>query len=60
MRPRAVCDAQGNAHQDIEILWKFIKYEWIDIEAYSSQNSLIEYLKKVLDNFGHEYVINFA
>ena len=44
----------------IEILWKFIKYEWIDIEAYSSQNSLIEYLRKVLDNFGREYVINFA
>lgn len=44
----------------IEILWKFIKYEWIDIEAYSSQNSLIKYLKKVLDNFGREYVINFA
>lgn len=44
----------------IEILWKFIKYEWIDIEAYSSQNSLVKYLKKVLDNFGHKYVINFA
>lgn len=44
----------------IEILWKFIKYEWIDIEAYSSQKSLVKYLKKVLDNFGREYVINFA
>ena len=44
----------------IEILWKFIKYEWIDIGAYGSQKNLIEYLKKVLDNFGHEYVINFA
>ena len=44
----------------IEILWKFIKYEWIDINAYSSQNNLIKYLKKVLDNFGSKYVINFA
>jgi len=44
----------------IEILWKFIKYEWIDIEAYSNQKSLIKYLEKVLDNFGREYVINFA
>jgi len=44
----------------IEILWKFIKYEWIDIDAYSSQKNLVKYLKKVLDNFGSEYVINFA
>ena len=44
----------------IEILWKFIKYEWIDIEAYSSQNNPVKYLKKVLDNFGSKYVINFA
>lgn len=44
----------------IEILWKFIKYEWMEIEAYSSQESLIKYLEKVLDNFGREYVINFA
>ena len=44
----------------IEILWKFIKYEWIEIEAYNSQKSLIEYLKKVLDNFGSQYVINFV
>ncbi len=44
----------------IEILGKFIKYEWIDIEAYSSQKSLVKYLEKVLDNFGREYVINFA
>jgi transposase len=44
----------------IEILWKFIKYEWIDIDAYSSQKKLVKYLEKVLDNFGSEYVINFA
>ena len=44
----------------IEILWKFIKYEWIEIDAYDNQNNLIRYLKKVLDNFGTEYVINFV
>lgn len=44
----------------IELLWKFIKYEWIDVEAYSSQKSLVKYLEKVLNNFGQEYVINFA
>ena len=44
----------------IEILWKFIKYEWIELDAYENQKSLIKYLKKVLDNFGGKYVINFA
>ncbi|BAU64976.1 transposase [Stanieria sp. NIES-3757] len=44
----------------IEILWKFIKYEWIEINAYKSWDSLLQYLKKVLDNFGQEYAINFV
>jgi hypothetical protein len=41
-------------------LWKFIKYEWIEIEAYESWTSLLKYLKKVLDNLGQEYAINFV
>ena len=44
----------------IEILWKFIKYEWIEVDAYESRNNLLKYLAKVLNNFGNEYVINFA
>lgn len=44
----------------IEILWKFIKYEWIEIHAYENWTSLLNYLKKVLNNFGKEYVINFV
>lgn len=44
----------------IEILWKFLKYEWIEVDAYDNQKKLITYLKKVLDNFGTEYVINFV
>ncbi|MEM9510964.1 MAG: IS630 family transposase, partial [Cyanobacteria bacterium P01_E01_bin.35] len=44
----------------IEILWKFIKYEWIELDAYENQNSLIKYLKKVLSSFSDKYVINFA
>ncbi|HEY9666190.1 MAG TPA: transposase, partial [Coleofasciculaceae cyanobacterium] len=44
----------------IETLWKFIKYEWIEVEAYENSNSLLKYIKKVLDNLGTEYVINFA
>lgn len=44
----------------IEILWRFIKYEWINIDAYDSHHNLIKYLKNILDNFGSEYVINFV
>lgn len=44
----------------IEILWKFIKYEWIEVGAYENWNSLLKYLKKVLDNLGQKYVINFV
>jgi transposase len=44
----------------IEILWKFMKYEGIKVEAYESWTSLFNYLKKVLDNLGTEYLINFV
>lgn len=44
----------------IEILWKFLKYEWIEIDAYESWQTLLKYLKKVLDNLGQEYAINFV
>ena len=44
----------------IEILWRFMKYEWIEVDAYKDWKSLVKYVKKVLDNLGGEYVINFA
>lgn len=44
----------------IEILWKFIKYEWIEIDAYNSLKSLKKYLIKVLNGLGSKYVINFV
>ncbi|MBD2045344.1 IS630 family transposase [Coleofasciculus sp. FACHB-64] len=44
----------------IEILWKFMKYEWIEIEAYRDWKSLVKYVKNVLKKVGTEYVINFA
>lgn len=47
-------------HNLIELLWKFIKYEWIEVDAYESWTSLLKYLKKVLDNLGQEYAINFV
>jgi transposase len=44
----------------IEILWRFMKYEWIELSAYESWGNLVDYVEKVLINFGKEYVINFA
>jgi len=44
----------------IEIFWKFMKYEWIEIEAYRDWKSLLKYVKNVLNKVGTEYVINFA
>ncbi|XHX78120.1 MAG: IS630 family transposase [Stenomitos frigidus ULC029] len=44
----------------IETLWRFMKYEWIEVAAYQDWKSLIAYVKKVLGKVGTEYVINFA
>lgn len=44
----------------IEILWRFTKYEWIEISAYESRKTLKNYIEKTLSLFGSEYVINFA
>lgn len=44
----------------IEILWRFIKYEWIEINAYSSWQALVLSVEKILKEFGQNYVINFA
>lgn len=43
----------------IEILWKRIKYQWLDFDAYKSFQSLKENLNFVLDNFGTKYDIKF-
>jgi transposase len=45
----------------IEILWRFMKYVWIDFGAYESWENLVEYVEKILREFGDdEYAINFA
>jgi transposase len=43
----------------IEILWRFIKYEWIDFEAYSSWKTFVDHAEKVLSGVGEKYIINF-
>lgn len=44
----------------IEVLWKFMKYYWIEIEAYRDWDSLVGYVEKVLRELGREYIINFV
>jgi transposase len=44
----------------IEILWRFIKYEWIEINAYSSWQALVFSVEKILREFGENYAINFV
>ncbi|MBE9205302.1 IS630 family transposase [Nostoc sp. LEGE 06077] len=44
----------------IEILWRFIKYEWIEIDAYKNWQSFVASVEKILREFGKNYVINFV
>jgi transposase len=44
----------------IEILWRFIKYEWIEIDAYSSWTTFVTSVEEILKEFGKNYVINFV
>src|ERR1700758_4224015 len=44
----------------IEILWRFIKYEWIEFDAYKSWTHLVKYVENVLQNFGEKYKIIFG
>jgi hypothetical protein len=44
----------------IEILWRFMKYEWIELWAYTSWAHRVEYVENMLKKFGMEYKINFS
>jgi len=43
----------------IEILWKFMKYYWIEFTAYKSAKDMKNYVEKVLIGYGIKYEINF-
>jgi hypothetical protein len=42
------------------VLWRFIKYEWIELDAYKSWTHLVNYVENVLQNFGEKYKIIFV
>ena len=44
----------------IEILWRFMKYEWLEIEAYLSWKNLVEAVENILKEYGKAYAINFV
>ena len=44
----------------IENLWRFIKYEWIDFEAYTSWKTYVNHVEEVLAEVGGKYIINFG
>jgi transposase len=44
----------------IEILWRFMKYEWIQWWAYKGWDSLVKYIEMVICGYGTEYEINFV
>ena len=43
----------------IEILWRKIKYEWLEFEEISTEEELENRLNEILLSFGKEYTINF-
>jgi len=44
----------------IEILWRFMKYEWIEFDAYKGWENLVEYVEDIIIHYGTKYVINFV
>jgi transposase len=43
----------------IEILWRFIKYSWLPLDAYKNIQNIKERLNEILLNVGGKYYINF-
>ncbi len=44
----------------IEILWRFIKYQWLDFSAYESWKNLVEQVEEILRTVGTKHCINFV
>ena len=43
----------------IEILWKQMKHDWLEVKDYSSINSLFDAIHRCINNFGSVYRISF-
>ena len=43
----------------IEMLWRFIKYDWLPFSAYTSFQCLCKAVEDILTRFGTDYTITF-
>jgi DDE superfamily endonuclease len=43
----------------IEILWRFMQYDWLPFSAYTSFQCLYEAIEQILTRVGTEYTIAF-
>ncbi len=43
----------------IEMVWKFMKYYWIELDAYKSAKNMRIYVEKVIQGYGVDYEIKF-
>lgn len=43
----------------IEILWRFMKYVWIDYKAYLNFENMEIYIKTIFAKYGEDFTINF-
>jgi len=44
----------------IEMVWKFMKYYWIELDAYKSAKNMENYVEKVIQGYGVDYEIKFT
>ena len=44
----------------IEMVWKFMKYYWIELDAYISTENMKNYVEKVIVGYGVDYEIIFG
>jgi len=44
----------------IEMLWREMKYTWMDLNVLDSFDDFYKYIQNMLDFFGSEYDINFC
>lgn len=44
----------------LEIVWRFIKYRWLPLNAYETYQTLKQAVEEILVNFGTKYQITFA
>ena len=44
----------------LEMVWKFMKYYWIEFDAYKSAANMKNYVEKVIQGYGKDYEIKFA